>query len=185
MSELASPEQLRASLLRWWLFLGPLVLLLGFVSGAVSGSGAGNPWFMGLTKPSLYPPPATFGIVWSLLYLVMGLALAMVVTARGASGRALAVGLFVLQLLLNLAWSPLFFAMHQISFALYLLVALDLAVVLCLAAFWKVRPLAALLLVPYLAWCLFATALNWQFLAANPDADGAEVSGAAATVDFN
>ena len=58
-------------------------------------------------------------------------------------------------------------------------------VVLCLAAFWKVRPLAALLLVPYLAWCLFATALNWQFLAANPDADGAEVSGAAATVDFN
>ena len=96
MTELASPGQLRASLLRWWLFLGPLVLLLGFVSGAVSGSGAGNPWFMGLTKPSLYPPPATFGIVWSLLYLVMGLALAMVVTARGASGRALAVGLFVI-----------------------------------------------------------------------------------------
>lgn len=185
MTELASPGQLRASLLRWWLFLGPLVLLLGFLSGAVSGSGAGNPWFMGLAKPSLYPPPATFGIVWSLLYLLMGLALAMVVTARGAPGRGLAVGLFVLQLLLNLAWSPLFFAMHQITFALYLLVAIDLAVVLTLAAFWKVRPLAALLLVPYLAWCLFAAALNWQFLAANPAADGTAGSVETTTVEFN
>lgn len=184
MTELASPAQLRASLLRWSLFTVPLILLLGSLSGAVAGSTAGNPWFIDLVKPSLYPPPATFGIVWTILYVLMGLALAMVITARGAPGRGAAIGVFVVQLLLNLAWSPLFFALHQITAALALLVVLDLAVIVTVVLFHKVRPLAAALLVPYLAWALFATVLNWQFLAANPDADGAENSGAVATVEF-
>ena len=87
MSELASPGQLRAALLRWSLFLAPLLLVLGTLSGAMAGSGGGNPWFLGLEKPAIYPPPATFGIVWTVLYLLMGVALAMVVTARGAAGR--------------------------------------------------------------------------------------------------
>ncbi|WP_374527346.1 TspO/MBR family protein [Novosphingobium sp.] len=184
MSELASPGQLRAALLRWTLLFSPLLLLLGFLSGAVSGSGAGNPWFMDLTKPSLYPPPATFGIVWSILYLLMGLALAMIVTARGAAGRGLAVAVFAAQFLLNLAWSPLFFAMHQISLALYLLAALDVVVIVTVILFFRVRPLAAWLMLPYLAWCLFATTLNWQFLEANPGADGTDGGEPVATVEF-
>jgi translocator protein len=170
MTELASPGQLRAALLRWTLFLSPLLLMLGFFSGAASGSGEGNVWFFGLTKPSLYPPPAAFGIVWSILYLVMGLALAMVITARGAPGRGLAIGLFALQLVLNLAWSPVFFGMENIAAALILLLAIDGGVILTLWAFYRVRPLAAALLLPYLAWVLFATVLNWQFLQANPGA---------------
>ena len=170
MSELASPGQLRAALLRWSLFLAPLLLLLGTVSGLMGGSGANNVWFMGLEKPSLYPPPATFGIVWTVLYLLMGVALAMVVTARGAAGRGIAIAAFVVQYLLNLAWSPVFFGMHLLLPALYLLVAIDLAVLVTVWLFWKVRPLAAWLLVPYLAWVLFATALNWQFVAVNPGA---------------
>lgn len=170
MTELASPGQLRASLLRWTLFLSPLLLMLGFFSGVLSGSGEGNLWFFGLTKPELYPPPQTFGIVWSTLYVIMGLALAMIMTARGASGRGLAIGLFVVQFVLNLAWSPVFFGMQQISAALYLLVAIDLAVLATLWAFYRVRPAAGLLLVPYLGWVLFATALNYQFLVANPGA---------------
>lgn len=184
MTELASPSQLRASLLRWSLFTVPGVLLLGFFSGAVAGSTATNPWFADLVKPTLYPAPATFGIVWSLLYVLMGLALAMVITARGAAGRGLAIGLFVVQLLLNLAWSPLFFGAHEITAALGLLVVLDLAVLATVAAFNRVRPLAAALLLPYLAWVLFATVLNWQFLQANPDADGVQGSGAVTTVEF-
>lgn len=184
MTELASPGQLRASLLRWSLFTVPLVLLLGSLSGAVAGSTAGNPWFVNLVKPSLYPPPATFGIVWSTLYVLMGVALAMVITARGAPGRGLATGVFVVQLLLNLAWSPLFFALHQITAALALVVVLDLMVILTVVLFHKVRPLAAALLLPYLAWSLFATVLTWQFLEANPDADGADYSGAQASVEF-
>jgi tryptophan-rich sensory protein len=172
MNQLASPGQLRASFLRWALVFVPLVVLLGFVSGRVAGSGPGNPWFDALTKPSLYPPPAAFGIVWTVLYVMMGIAAAMIGAARGASGRGIALALFFGQLALNLAWTPLFFGMHQISRALYLLIALDVAAVLTIAAFWRVRRPAALLLVPYLAWILFATALNWQFLQANPGADG-------------
>lgn len=182
MNQLASSGQLRASFLRWALVLVPLVLLLGFLSGRVSQSGANNPWFAALAKPELFPPAATFGIVWTLLYVLIGLAAASIAAARGAPGRGIALGVFVVQLLLNLAWSPLFFGMHEMSKALTLLIALDVAVLATLALFWRVRPGAALLLAPYLAWVLFATVLNWQFLALNPDADGAATSNAAARV---
>lgn len=177
MSELASPGQLRAALLRWSLFLAPLLLLLGTLSGAVAGSGGGNPWFLGLEKPAIYPPPATFGIVWTILYLLMGVALAMIVTARGAAGRSAAIAVFAVQFVLNLAWSPVFFGMHLLTPALILLVVIDLAVLLTIWLFYKVRPMAAWLLLPYLAWALFATALNYQFVAVNPDAaSGADVA---------
>lgn len=170
MTELASPVQLRNALLRWSLFLSPLFLMLGFFSGAVAGSGEGNLWFFELNKPSIYPPPQTFGIVWSVLYLLMGVALAMVITARGATGRSLAIGLFVAQFVLNLAWTPVFFGMENIRGGLMLLAAIDLAVLATLVAFWRVRPVAAMLMVPYFGWVLFATMLNWQFLVANPGA---------------
>jgi translocator protein len=182
MSELASSGQLRAAFLRWSLFLVPGIVLLGFLSGQVAGSGPDNPWFDGLTKPAIYPPPVTFGIVWTVLYAMMGLAMALFVTSRGARLRAFAIAAFAIQLLLNLAWTPLFFAMHQISGALLLLVVLDVAVMVTIIAFYRVRPLAAFLLAPYLAWILFATLLNWQFLELNPDADGRRGSGAAVRV---
>ncbi len=183
MSALASSSQLRASFIRWSLFLVPGVVLLGALSGT-AGGGANTPWFASLVKPSLFPPPATFGIVWTILYVLMGFALALVVTARGAPGRSAAIIVFVLQLALNLAWTPLFFGAHQITGALALLGAIDLAVLLTVVVFWRVRPLAGTLLLPYLAWVLFATVLNWQFLEANPNADGQEVSGAVTAVEF-
>jgi len=184
MSELASSGQLRAAYLRWALFLVPGIVLLGFLSGQVAGSGPGNPWFDALDKPAIYPPPATFGIVWGILYVLMGLALAVVVTARGARGRGLAVAAFVIQLLLNLAWTPLFFAYHQISAALILLLVLDFAVLVTTILFFRVRPIAGLMMVPYLGWVLFATVLNWQFLELNRAADGKTGSGAAVRVQF-
>jgi tryptophan-rich sensory protein len=168
----ASRRQLRASFLRWALVLVPAVLLLGFVSGRLAGSGPGNPWFDALVKPAIYPPPAAFGIVWSMLYLMIGIALTLVVTARGAPGRGAAIVAFVVQLALNLAWTPTFFGAHRIAAALWLIVALDLAVIVTIVLFWRVRRNAALLLLPYLAWIGFATLLNWEFLRANPDADG-------------
>lgn len=184
MAELASPAQLRVAFLRWAMVCVPGVLLLGFLSGRVAGGGPGNPWFEALTKPSLYPPPATFGVVWTILYIMMGLALALVISARGAPWRGRAMALFAGQLVLNLAWSPLFFALHQIKLALGLLIVLDIAVLLTLVAFYRTRPVAGWLLVPYLAWALFATALNLQFHLANPDADGQRVSGAATRIEL-
>ena len=171
MTSLASRGQLRASFLRWALVIVPAVLLAGLLSGQAAGTGPGNPWFDALEKPAIYPPPASFGIVWSILYVIMGLALTVVVTARGAPGRGLAIALFLVQLALNLAWTPLFFVAHRIVASLWLIVALDVAVVATIALFWRVRTAAALLLLPYLAWILFATWLNWEFLRANPNAD--------------
>src|SRR6187401_3476051 len=91
MNRLASPAQLHASVIRWALFLVPSVVLLGFLSGQYAGSGPDNPWFAALDKPSIYPPPAAFGIVWSVLYALMGFALALVCAAWGARYRVPAI----------------------------------------------------------------------------------------------
>ena len=184
MTELASTGQLRAAFIRWALVLVPGVLALGFLSGQVSGSGPGNPWFDGLIKPLIYPPPAAFGIVWSILYVMMGIAAALVAAARGARWRRAALIAFAVQFVINLAWTPTFFAAHQITYALAVIVALDVAVIVTIALFARVRSLAAWLLAPYLVWILFATALNWQFLVANPDADGQQTSGAVTRIEI-
>ena len=168
MTGLASRGQLRASFLRWALFTVPLVVLLGFLSGQV-GSNAESMWFQSLVKPAIFPPPMWFGIVWSILYVLMGLALAMVCAAWGARGRTAAIVAFALQLIVNLAWSPVFFAMHRIKEALIVIAVLDVLVIVTIMLFWRVRRVAALLLLPYLAWIAFATLLNWEFLQANPD----------------
>lgn len=179
MTLLASSGQLRASFLRWALVCVPGVVLLGFLSGTAAQSGPQNPWFAALVKPAAYPPPAAFGIVWTILYVLMGLALAVVLAARGARGRGLAALFFLVQFALNLAWSPVFFGAHQLTGGLIVIGLLDIAVIVTIALFWKVRPVAAMLLVPYLAWILFATYLNFSFLQANPGMDGVERSGAA------
>lgn len=168
MTALASRGQLRASFIRWALFTVPLVVLLGFLSGQLSGSGAGSLWFQSLEKPGIYPPPMWFGIVWTILYVLMGLALALVCAAWGARGRGIAIAAFALQMLVNLAWSPVFFAMHDIRAALIVIAVLDVLVIVTIVLFWRVRKLAAVLLLPYLAWIAFASVLNWQFLALNP-----------------
>ncbi len=170
MSMIASPGQLRASFLRWALVFVPLIVFLGLLSATLGN--ADSQWFQALTKPATFPPPVTFGIVWTLLYVLMGLAAALVAAARGAPGRGLALLLFAVQMVLNLCWSPVFFGMHQMTKALYLLFAMDVAVAVTILLFWKVRPKAAWLMLPYMAWILFATLLNWQFIQANPGADG-------------
>jgi tryptophan-rich sensory protein len=184
MNRLASPAQLRASVIRWALFLVPAVVLLGFLSGEYAGSTADDPWFAALAKPAIFPPPVTFGIVWTVLYALMGFALALVCAAWGARFRVLAILAFVLQLMLNLAWSPVFFAEHEIRLALMILGALNLAVLLTVVLFWQVRRVAGLLMLPYLGWILFATVLNWQFLVLNPAADGDEVSNAVQRIEL-
>ena len=128
MTGLASRGQLRASLFRWALFTVPLVLLLGFLSGRV-GSNADSPWFQSLVKPDIFPPAMWFGIVWSILYVLMGVALAIVCAAWGARGRTAAIVAFALQLIVNLAWSPVFFAMHRIREALIVIGVLDVLVI--------------------------------------------------------
>ncbi len=179
MNFLASREQLRASLLRWTLMCIPACILLGFLASRLAGGGPGDPWFDALIKPAIYPPPAAFQIAWTIIYALMGLALALVGSAWGARGRGLAVAVFIAQFLVNLAWSPVFFGMNRITGGLVVIALMDVLVVITLVLFWRIRKLAGVLLVPYLAWILFATVLNYQFLQLNPQADGASGESAA------
>ena len=87
MSQLVPPSQSRMSLLRLALFVIPTIMFLGFLSGTMSGSTADNIWYQTLLKPAIQPPGWVFGVVWPTLYLMMGLALAMVLNAR-ANGLA-------------------------------------------------------------------------------------------------
>jgi benzodiazapine receptor len=169
MAELASRRQLRIAYMRWALICVPAILLLGTVSGRIANPGHGNPWFDALSKPALMPPGWVFGAVWSLLYVLMGLALALVLNARGARGRGIAVALFLIQLGLNLSWSPVFFAMHRIMLAFALIIAILLWGGATTVAFWKIRPVAGMLMLPYLLWLLFAGVLNWQVHQLNPN----------------
>ena len=154
----------------------PLCVLLGFLSGRLGSPDTA--WFQSLVKPGIYPEPKWFGIVWTILYVMIGFALALVASAWGARGRTAALWVFAVHFALNLAWSYVFFGAQQISGALALLVAIVLTLLVVIALFWRVRRLAAVLLLPYLAWVCFATALNYQFLQLNPDADGGYPEGA-------
>lgn len=167
MNFLASKDQLRASFIRWALFLVPLIVLLGFLAGKL-----GSPdtvWFQTLSKPAIFPPPALFGIVWGVLYIMIGLALALVASAWGASGRGIALLIFAVHFVGNLAWTPVFFAMQQIEAGLFVLAYVTASLAVVIAVFWRVRKLAAILLLPYLAWASFATFLNYEFYRLNPD----------------
>ena len=88
MTTLASRAQLRASFIRWALFCVPAIVLLGFLSGQLAGTGEGDPWFAALAKPDFYPDASLFPIVWGILYVMMGLAFALVCSAWGASSEA-------------------------------------------------------------------------------------------------
>jgi translocator protein len=180
MNVLASKTQLRASLLRWSLFLVPLIVLLGFAAGKVAGPD--TLWFQNLVKPSIFPPPAVFGIVWTVLYVMIGFSLALIASAWGAQGRGVALIAFAIHFVGNLAWTGVFFGMQNIIAGLAVLGYAVVTLLIVLVLFWRVRKAAALLLVPYLAWASFATALNYQFLVENPDGGASGANGAAQRV---
>jgi len=168
MNRLAPPAPQRPSVTLSALMLAPLILALGLASAYLSGSAADNAWFATLTKPALYPPPIAFPVVWTALYLLMGIALALVLAAPPTALRRAAVAAFVLQLALNLVWSPVFFGAHQLRAALALILAIDVALIATIVLFARVDRRAALLLAPYLAWTLFASGLAWQLVQDNP-----------------
>jgi tryptophan-rich sensory protein len=183
MRGLASKSQLRMSYLRRALLTVPLLLLLGTVSGRLAGSGYGNPWFDALVKPGFMPPGWAFGAAWTILYILLGLALALILHARGARGRGLALGLFLAQLALNYAWSPVFFAFHQVGAAFLMIVVMVLLSALSALLFARIRVAAALLLLPYIAWLIFAGLLTQRIDALNPGAERLAPGGASADIE--
>jgi translocator protein len=171
LGQLASKGQLRMSFFRWAVVTVPLILFLGFLSGRMSNSGYANRWFDALIKPDWIPPGWVFGVVWTILYCLMGLSIAMILHARGAKGRGAAIAFFAAQLVLNLAWSPLFFAAHQVTFALAIIMLILILAITTAWLFRAIRPVAALLVLPYILWLCVAAALNFEIHRLNPNAE--------------
>jgi translocator protein len=182
MNQLASASQLRMSFLRWALFVVPVVMFLGFLSGTISGSAEENGWYQTLIKPDAQPPGWAFGVVWPTLYFLMGLALAMILHARGARSRGLAIGLFLTQFLVNLSWSPVFFGQHKVTTAFYIIVVMIVLGIATTIVFAQVRKAAAWLMVPYLVWISFAAILNFEIDRLNPNAESLYVPAATSQI---
>jgi benzodiazapine receptor len=138
-----------------------ITLAVGALGALATASSVSN-WYAGLTKPAFNPPNGVFGPVWTTLYVLMAVAAWRVWRAGPESGRRPALALYAVQLLLNLAWSLIFFGLRQPGLALGEVVLLLAAVLATTLVFWRVDRPAGLIMVPYAAWVSFASLLNYE-----------------------
>jgi translocator protein len=136
-------------------------LTLCFAAAALGGFFPPGEWYARLLKPAWNPPNWVFGPVWTMLYIMMAMAAWLVWKRGGWADQALPLSLFLAQLFFNALWSPLFFGLRHPALGLVDIVLLWLALLATVGAFWKARPLAGALLLPYLAWVTFAAVLNF------------------------
>ena len=134
-------------------------LIVCFAAAFVGTRYLPDEWFKRLNKPSWNPPNWLFAPVWTLLYALMAIA-AWRVWEQVGLNAALVLALFVIQLVLNSAWTWIFFGLHRLDRAFVDIVVLWVLIAATLIGFWQVNPLAGLLLLPYLAWVSFASFLN-------------------------
>ena len=151
-----------------------ILVLLGFVGACALAASMGavfrpGNWYERLTKPSWRPPNWLFAPVWAVLYLTIAVSGWLVWRISGFAGAALPLGMYGIQLVLNATWTPIFFGLHWIGWAFFEIVLLWLAIVATIAYFHPVHPVAAWLLLPYLAWVTFAAALNFAIWRLNPN----------------
>jgi translocator protein len=145
-------------------------LLLSAAAGALGALASidARDFYASLERPRWAPPAGVFGPVWTLLYLLMAVAAWLVWRERGFARARGALGLFIVQLGANALWSWLFFAWHRGAWAFADILVLLVLIVATLFAFWRIRKVAAVLLIPYLLWVSFATALNYSVWQLNP-----------------
>ncbi|MDB5893834.1 MAG: tryptophan-rich sensory protein [Rhodoferax sp.] len=145
-------------------------LAASFIAGGIGAFASANAgrFYGQLTQPAWAPPAWLFGPVWSVLYVMMAVAAWLVWRRHGFGGAGAALRLFLVQLVANALWTWLFFVWHQGALALAEIVLLWLLIAATIAAFWRLHRVAALLLLPYLAWVSLATALTLALWRANP-----------------
>lgn len=115
-----------------------------------------------MTKPALSPPASVFPIVWTILYLLMGIASVIVYNSEGSENRTVGLYLHFMQLIFNFFWSIIFFNLKMYMFAFVWLVLLFMIVISMIANYRKVNLIAGLLNIPYLTWLIFAGYLNFM-----------------------
>jgi tryptophan-rich sensory protein len=150
-----------------WIMGKNIMGLVLWVLGALAAGWVGSnfmpgEWYAALTKPSWNPPSSVFAPVWTVLYVLMGVAAWLVWRQAGFSGGRVALSLFLVQLVLNSLWSYLFFGLQNPLLALIEIIVLWCAILATLVSFWRISSGAGALLTPYLAWVTFASALNYQ-----------------------
>lgn len=145
-------------------------LIVSFIAAAIAGAASiqAGPFYAQLVRPDWAPPPSIFGPVWTILYALMGTAAWLVWRVAGFRGARSALTLFLVQLAINALWSWLFFGWHRGALAFADILLLWGLIVATLACFWRITPLAGVLLVPYLLWVSFAAALNYSVWQLNP-----------------
>jgi translocator protein len=143
-----------------------LPLAVGGIAGMFTAQAIPT-WYATLNRPSFNPPNWVFGPVWTVLYILMGISLYMVWTMAPGKERNMAMAAFAIQLVLNFGWSFLFFYFKTLGFALVEIVALWASIVVMLVIFYRVKPLAAYINIPYLLWVSFATLLNAAYFKLN------------------
>lgn len=146
-----------------WLAISYTAAAIGAIASVDAGS-----FYQQLNRPDWAPPAWVFGPAWSLLYTLMGIAVWLVWRAQGFRAARTALSLFLIQLACNALWSWLFFSWHQGALAFADVLLLWMLILATLVSFWRVRPLAGALLLPYLAWVTFAAALTWSVWQRNP-----------------
>jgi len=145
-------------------------LVVCFIAAAIGGAASINAgaFYTELVQPPWAPPGSWFGPVWSVLYLLMGISAWLVWRRGGFAQQRVPLALFLVQLAFNALWTWLFFGWQQGALAFIEILLLWCLILATLIAFWRVRALAAVLLVPYLLWVSFAAALNYSIWQLNP-----------------
>lgn len=145
-------------------------LLVAFAAAAVGALATQRApeFYAALSRPAWAPPAAAFGPVWTVLYALMGVAAWLVWREKGFSSARVAFALYGIQLAFNALWSWLFFAWQRGLLAEIWIVLLLVLIVATIVAFWRVRRLAGVLLMPYLLWVSYATALTFALVRGNP-----------------
>ena len=162
------PLKPRKSLLAAALMFGGAVALVAFAGSMFNpGRGSTAGWYDALVKPSFHPPSWVFAPVWTILYIMIAIAGARVWRARASGGRTVALGLWWTQLVLNGLWSPLFFGAKRPDLALMVIVLMLMAIAAFVIRARRVDRVAAWLMIPYLLWVAFATALNLAIVRLN------------------
>ncbi|NMB82989.1 MAG: tryptophan-rich sensory protein [Ignavibacteria bacterium] len=134
-------------------------LSVGAVAGMFTSQAVPN-WYASLNRPSFSPPNWVFGPVWTSLYILLGFSFFLVWKENPSKHRNLAIIVFAVQMFLNFAWSFIFFYFNMIGIALLEIILLWINIVFMIYLFYKIKPLAAYLNIPYLLWVSFATILN-------------------------
>jgi len=137
-------------------------IVISLAAGMIGSRFMPGAWYEGLAKPTWNPPNQVFAPVWTILYILMGVAAWMVWTSGDRIGIKLPIAVFIVQLAFNSLWSYLFFGLQRPDLAFFEIIVLWILICVTLILFWRISKPAGALLIPYLLWVSFATALNYQ-----------------------